>query len=154
TGPGSITAANLAAQNNMFNQLSKLSLQLGTGQVSQTYAGLGPQAGLALSLSSQLAALDGYSTTATTVNTTLTLAQSVLTQLDSAGAAVKQSVNKQSSFVLDNNGQTSTQQSAAGYLDQILSLLNTRAGDTYLFSGEAVNTPSVASTSDILNGNG
>ena len=154
TGPGSITAANLAAQNNMFNQLSKLSLQLGTGQVSQTYAGLGPQAGLALSLSSQLAALDGYSTTATTVNTTLTLAQSVLTQLDSAGAAVKQSVNKQSSFVLDSNGQTSTQQSAAGYLDQILSLLNTRAGDTYLFSGEAVNTPSVASTSDILNGNG
>jgi hypothetical protein len=55
TGPGSINAANLAAQTNIFNQLNKLSLQLGTGEVSQTYAGLGPQAGVALSLSSQLA---------------------------------------------------------------------------------------------------
>jgi hypothetical protein len=51
TGPGSITAANIAAQNNLFNQLNKLSLQLGTGEASQTYAGLGPQAGVALSLS-------------------------------------------------------------------------------------------------------
>jgi flagellar hook-associated protein 3 FlgL len=154
TGPGSINAANLAAQTNIFNQLNKLSLQLGTGEVSQTYAGLGPQAGVALSLSSQLAALSGYSTTATTVGTTLTLAQSVLTQLGDASTAVQQSVNKQNAFTLSNNGQTSTQQSAAGYLDQILSLLNTQAGDTYMFSGEAVNTPSVASSSAILNGNG
>jgi flagellar hook-associated protein 3 FlgL len=154
TGPGSINAANLAAQTNMFSQLNKLSLQLGTGEASQTYAGLGPQAGLALSLNSQLAALNGYTTTATTVGTTLTLAQSVLTQLGDAGTAIKQSVNQQNAFVLDNNGQTSTQQSAASYLDQILSLLNTQAGDNYLFSGEAVNTPSVASSSAILNGNG
>src|SRR5262249_23529249 len=89
TGPGSVTAANLVAQTNMFSQLNKLSLQLGTGEASQTYAGLGAQAGVALSLGSQLAALGGYSTTATTVSTTLTLAQSVLTELDNAGSAVK-----------------------------------------------------------------
>ena len=154
TGPGSVTAANLAAQTNMFSQLNKLSLQLGTGEASQTYAGLGSQAGLALSLSSQLAALDAYSTTGTTIGTTLTLAQSVLTQLGDAGTAVQQSVNQQTTFTLDNNGQTATQQSAASYLDQILSLLNTQAGDNYMFSGEAVDQPSVASTSDILNGNG
>jgi hypothetical protein len=95
TGPGSINAANLAAQTNMFSQLNKLSLQLGTGEASQTYAGLGPQAGLALSLNSQLAALNGYSTTATTVGTTLTLAQSVLTQLGDAGtASSNQSISK------------------------------------------------------------
>ena len=39
-------------------------------------------------------------------------------------------------------------------LDEILSLLNTQAGDNYIFSGSATNQPSVASTSDILNGNG
>ena len=154
TGPGSVTAANLVAQTNMFSQLNKLSLQLGTGEASQTYAGLGAQAGVALSLGSQLAALGGYSTTATTVGTTLTLAQSVLTELDNAGSAVKQAVSKQTQFTLNNNGQTSTQQSAASYLDQILSLLNTQAGDSYMFSGKAVNTPSVASSSTILNGNG
>jgi hypothetical protein len=98
TGPGSVTAANLVAQTNMFSQLNKLSLQLGTGEASQTYAGLGAQAGVALSLGSQLAALGGYSTTATTVSTTLTLAQSVLTELDNAGSAVKQAVSKQTSF--------------------------------------------------------
>jgi flagellin-like hook-associated protein FlgL len=154
TGPGSISAANLMAQTNMFNQLNTLSQQLGTGQASQTYAGLGSQAGLALSLSSQLSALSGYGTTATTVSTTLTLAQSVLTQLANAGSAVQQSVNQQNAFALNNNGQTATQQSAASYLDQILSLLNTQAGDNYMFSGSALNTPSVASSSDILNGNG
>jgi flagellar hook-associated protein 3 FlgL len=154
TGPGSIAAANLAAQTTMFNQLNTLSQQLGTGQASQTYEGLGSQAGLALSLGSQLSALGAYSTTATTVGTTLTLAQSVLTQLGNASSSVQQSVNQQNAFSLNNNGQTAIQQSAASYLDQILSLLNTQAGDNYMFSGSALNQPSVASTSDILNGNG
>ena len=123
TGPGSITAANLTAQTNMFNQLSTLSQELGTGQASQTYAGLGSQAGLALSLGSQLSALSAYSTTATTVGTTLTLAQSVLTQLGDAGTSVQQAVNQQNAFSLNNNGQTATQQSAASYLDQIFRCL-------------------------------
>ena len=71
TGAGSITAANIQAVNNMNQQLDKLSQELGTGQAAQTYSGLGSQAGLALALSGQLAALNGYSNTATTVGTTL-----------------------------------------------------------------------------------
>jgi len=154
TGPGSITAANLAAQTNMFNQLNTLSTELGTGQAAQTYAGLGSQAGVALSLGTQLSALDAYSTTGTTLGTTLTLAQSVLTQIGDAGTAVQQAVNQQDKFSLDNNGHTATQDSAASYLGQILSLLNTQAGDNYMFSGSAVDQPSVASTNEILDGNG
>lgn len=154
TGPGSITAANLTAQTNMFKQLNALSQELGTGDASQTYSGLGSQAGVALSLESQIAAFNAYSTTASTVGTTLTLAQSVLTQLDSARTSVQQALNQQNAFSLNGNGQTATQQQAAGYLDQILSLLNTQAGDNYMFSGSAVNQPSVASASTILNGNG
>jgi flagellar hook-associated protein 3 FlgL len=154
TGPGSITAANLVAQTNMFNQLDTLSQELGTGEAAQTYSGLGSQAGMALSLGAQLSALDGYSSTASNVGTTLTLAQSVLTQLGSVGGAVAQSVSQQGAFSLDNTGQTATQETAASYLDQILSLLNTQAGSNYLFSGSAVTQPSVASTNEILNGNG
>jgi flagellar hook-associated protein 3 FlgL len=150
TGPGTITAANLTAQNNLFNQLNTLSAQLGTGEASQTYAGLGSQAGVAASLGSQITAFDGYATTAS-VNTTLTLAQSVL---GSSGTSVAQAVSKQAAFSLDGTGQTPVQESAASYLDQIVSLLNTQAGNNYLFSGEAVTTPSVASASDILNGTG
>ena len=154
TGPGSITAANLTAQTNMFKQLNTLSQELGTGDASQTYSGLGSRAGVASSLESQIAAFNAYSTTASTVGTTLTLAQSVLTQLDSARTSVQQALNQQNAFSLNGNGQTATQQQAAGYLDQILSLLNTQAGDNYMFSGSAVNQPSVASASTILNGNG
>jgi flagellar hook-associated protein 3 FlgL len=154
TGPGSITAANLAAQTNMFNQLNTLSQQLGTGDASQTYSGLGSQADVAVSLGAQLSAIGGYSTTGTTVGTTLTLAQSVLTQLNSASGGVLQAINQQPAFSLNGNGQTPTQQSAAGYLDQILSLLNTQVGNNYMFSGSALTQQSVASASDILNGNG
>jgi len=154
TGPGSITAANVTAQTNMMSQLSTLSQELSTGQVAQTYSGLGSQAGVALALDAQLSAVNGYSNTATTVGTTLSIAQSVLTQLGSAGAAVQQAVSQQGAFSLDSTGQTATQESAASYLDQILSLLNTQVGSNYLFSGSAVNQPSVANTSAILNGSG
>jgi flagellin-like hook-associated protein FlgL len=154
TGPGSITAANVAAQTSMMNQLSTLSEELGSGQVAQTYSGLGSQAGLALALSAQLSDINGYTSSATTVGTTLTIAQSVLSQLGSAGSAVAQAVSQQGTFSLDNTGQTSTQESAASYLDQILSLLNTQVGGNYIFSGSAVNQPSVASASEILNGDG
>jgi flagellar hook-associated protein 3 FlgL len=154
TGPGSITAAAVSAQTNMSKQLDKLSEELGTGQAAQTYSGLGSQAGLALSLKGQLSAIDGYDNTATTVGTTLSIAQSVLNQIGGLGSTVEHSVAQQGAFSLDNNGQTPTQEAAASYLDQILSLLNTQVGSNYIFSGGAVNQPSVAGTDEILNGNG
>ena len=154
TGPGSITAANIAAVTNMNNQLSTLSTELGSGDAAQTYSGLGSQAGVALSLSSQLSAISGYSNAATAAGTTIGIAQSLLTQLGDSGSAVEQAVTEQGAFALNNTGQTSTQASASTELDQILSLLNTQVGGNYLFSGSAVNQPSVASMNEILNGNG
>jgi len=41
-----------------------------------------------------------------------------------------------------------------GQLDELLGLLNTQVGDNYLFSGSALNQPSVDTTDHILNGNG
>lgn len=154
TGPGSITAANVMAQNNMNNQLNTLSEQLSSGQLAQTYSDLGSQAGVTLALNAQLSAINGYSTTASTVGTTLSVGQSVLTELGSTGAAVQQSINQNAAFTLNNNGQTSTQAAAVTQLNQILSLLNTQVGDNYIFSGSATTQPSVASANEILNGNG
>lgn len=154
TGPGSITAANLAAQTNMFNQLTTLSQQLGTGDAAQTFAGLGSQAGVALELGAQLSAINGYSSTTSNVGTTLGVAQSVLTQIGGVGSGVGQTISEQGAFTLNSNGQTLTQQTAQSDLDEMLSLLNTQVGSNYLFSGSAVNEPSVASTDAILNGTG
>jgi flagellar hook-associated protein 3 FlgL len=154
TGPGSITAANITAVNNMNKQLDALTEELGTNEATQTYSGLGSQAGLALSLSQQLAAVGGYSSTATTVGTTLSVAQSVLTQLQGSSSTVEQSIGQQGTFALNGNGQTVTQAAAASQLGEILSLLNTQVGSNYIFSGSATNQPSVANVNEILNGNG
>ena len=154
TGAGSITALNIAAVNKMNDQLSQLSQELASGQAAQTYSGLGSQAGIALSLNAQLSSTNAYNDTATTVGTTLSVAQSVLTQLGSAGTSLQQSINQQGAFTLNANGQTSIQAGAITQLDNILSLLNTQVGSNYLFSGSATTQPSVASTNSILNGSG
>jgi len=154
TGPGSITAANIAAQNNMMNQLNTLGEELGTGQVAQNYSQLGPQSGLAVALGEQLSDLSGYSNTASTVGTTLTIEQSVLGQLSSASSATAQTIEQQGGFALTNTGQTTTQAAAASYLNQIVAFLNTQIGGNYMFSGSAVNQPSVVNSNEILNGNG
>ena len=154
TGPGSITAANVAAQNSMMNQLNTLAQQLGSGQAAQTYSDLQSQAGVALSLSGQLSDINGYSATAQTVGATLSVAQSALSELDGVSNSIQQTIGEQSGFTLNANGQTTTQAEAATQLGNILSLLNTQVGDNYIFSGSALNQPSVASESDILNGNG
>jgi len=154
TGPGSITASNVAAQTTMMDQLNTLGQELASGQAAQTYSGLQSQAGVALALNAQISAINGYSNTASTIGTTLSIAQSALTALDSTSSAVQKSINDPPAFSLNASGQTQTQVTAASQLDQILSLLNTQVGNNYIFSGSAVNQPSVASTSDILNGNG
>ena len=87
TGPGSITAANVLAQTNMMNSAEHAGSGIGSGQAAQTYSGLQSQAGVALWLNAQLSAITGYSNTATTVGTTLSVAQSVLTQLGTAGSS-------------------------------------------------------------------
>jgi len=154
TGPGSITATNLLAQNNMNNQLQTLAQELGTGEAATTYSGLQSQAGLAVQLNAQLAALTGYGNTTTTLNTTLGVAQTALTNISSAANDVSQAISEQAGFSIDNTGQTNVQESAATYLDQIIQSLNTQVGTTYLFSGSAADQPSTVPTSEILNGNG
>jgi len=139
---------------NLQNQLDQLSQQLGTNQKSSTYSGLDSQSGVTIGLDAQLAAINGYSNAITDVGTTLTVAQTALQQIGSAGTTVLDSINQGGSFTIDNTGQTQVQDSAASQLDQILSTLNTQSGNGYLFSGTAVNQPSVASTDAILNGNG
>ncbi len=154
TGPGSITAANVMAQSSMMNQLNTLAQELGSNQAAQTYSGLQDHAGVALSLSGQLSAINGYSATAQTVGTTLTVAQSVLTQLDDASNSLQQTIGGQTGFTLNANGQTSTQADAVTQLGNVLSLLNAQVGNNYIFSGSAPTQASVASEFDILNGNG
>jgi flagellar hook-associated protein 3 FlgL len=154
TGIGSSIAASALAQQNMQNQLDVLSRQLGTGQKAAVYSDLGSQAGITVGLDAQLSALNGFSDTNTTVTTTLGIAEATLSQIGNIGNSVQGSATQPAAFTLNATGQTALQANAAGQLDELLGLLNTQVGDNYLFSGSALNQPSVDTTDHILNGNG
>jgi flagellar hook-associated protein 3 FlgL len=149
----------LAAQNaqglaTLQNRLDELKRQLGSGQKSQNYAGLGLQAGLSVGLEAQLSALTGYGNAVSVADTNLGEAQNALSAIGSVTGSVLQGIAAPPAFSLNGSGQTVTQSAAVSQLDAILAALNSQAGGNYLFSGSATNQPAVASTDQILNGNG
>ena len=109
--------------------------------------------GVTVGLRSQIAALSSYDDTMQQVNVRLQLAQTTLTRIDDIGHSVKTSAVS-SQFAVDNSGQTDAQKSAYSSLDEIFGLLNTQAGNHYLFSGKATDQPAVDTTDHIMNGDG
>lgn len=136
---------------NINERLTNLSAQLSTGKLSQTYAGMGVNEGFAIAARAQLSNISAYTDTITSVNVNIGIENTALQSLvnsrntvQNAAASTAQNIN--------SNGQTMGQQTALSQLTSMLDVLNTQSGNRYLFSGTAVNTPSVASVSDILNG--
>jgi len=60
----------------------------------------------------------------------------------------------QANGVSNGSGALVAQQTGQSSLDQLLALLNAQAGDRYLFSGRATNTPAVETLDHIMNGDG
>ena len=133
------------------NQLTTLQSQLTTGKKSTTYAGLGVNEGFAIAARSQLAEISAFTDTATNINTNIGIANTGLQSLVDIGSTIQNSANS-SSQALNSAGQTIGQQNATSQLSTALGILNTQSGNRFLFSGSAVNTPSVASLDDIING--
>jgi len=138
---------------NLQAQLVKLQTELGTGEVSQDFAGIGDNRGLAIVLQGQLSSVSNFDNVIGAVNVRLSGAQQALTAIDSATNVVRSAVVN-SRFVLDQSGQTTDQGTANGQLQLVLDALNTQIGNNFIFSGSASNTPAVASLNQILNGNG
>jgi flagellar hook-associated protein 3 FlgL len=138
---------------NIKNQLNSLQVQLATGEKSTTYSGMGTGEGFAIAARAQLSNITGYQTTITNAGTTITAANTALQALSSTSSNVETSANS-GSQTLNSNGQTAGQVTAISQLSSMLSILNTQAGNGYIFSGAATDTPSVATADAILNGNG
>ncbi len=134
-------------------RLDDLQRQLGTGEKSIDYAGLGAQRALAVGLQAQLDAAGGFADTITLVQTRLSLAQTSLTGIYQSTQSVKHALVQQS-FILGQGGQTIDQQSALGQLDMILAALNTQDGTGYIFSGLSPDRPAVETLDHILSGSG
>jgi flagellin-like hook-associated protein FlgL len=137
----------------MRAQLGDLQRQLATGRKSVDYAGVGPNRGLTVGLRSQLAAIGGYGETITHLGVRIDLAQKTLDRVRAIGSETKATLLP-AAFNIDGDGQTTAQKSAQLALGELLALLNTRAGDRYLFSGAGVDRPAVDTLGRILDGEG
>lgn len=133
------------------NQLSNLSTELSSGVKSTNYAGMGVSEGFAIAARSQLANISAFTDTMTNVNTVISAVNTSLQSISSTTGNV-QSAAAASPQNLTSTGQTIGQQNAASDLSAIVGILNTQVGNRYIFSGNAINTPAVASAEDILNG--
>jgi len=138
---------------NIKNQLNTLQVQLATGEKSTTYSGMGTGEGFAIAARAQLANITGYQNTITNVGTTISVENTALQALATSSSNVETAANSGSQTV-NSNGQTAGQVTATSQLSSMLSILNTQAGNGYVFSGAATNTPSVATADAILNGSG
>ena len=138
---------------NLNDQLTTLSAQLTTGKKATTYAGMGVNEGFAIAARAQLSNISAFADTMTKINTTISVANTALQALVNIGGQV-QNAAAASSQALNSSGQSIAQQNAAAQLGTMLGILNTQSGDRYIFSGAAIDTPSVADADVILNGSG
>jgi flagellin-like hook-associated protein FlgL len=138
---------------NLRAQLDDLTRQLASGKLATTYAGQGPDRGFALSLRAQVSLIDAYKDTANNVNTRLSVVNLALQGMVDIGKSVKSAATT-ATVVLNDSGQTSGQITAQAAFANAVSLLNSQAGDRYLFSGRTTDRPATASADVMLNGNG
>src|SRR5271154_3063734 len=137
------------AVQNLNTQLTNLSTQLATGEKSTTYSGMGSNEEFAIAARSQLSNISAFTNTITNVNTNIDAANTalqsfsnIITTVQGDAATTPQNLN--------NTGQTIGQQNALSEFSSLAGILNTRAGDRFLFWGSATNPPAVADPDTIL----
>ena len=111
SGVGARSHATVQSLVEMRRQLDELQRQLGSGKKANTYAGLGLDSGLTVSLRSRLSTISGYADAMTTIGVRIDLAQTTLTRL----ARDRQAGEEPSLLnpaVIVAGGQTATQEAA------------------------------------------
>jgi len=135
-------------------QLDDLARQLATGKKSDTYSGLGIDRGLSLSLRSSLSRIGVYENAIQTVGVRVSLMNTSVDRIRELGQETRSDMRMPMPYELGSDDQTAEQHLAAIRLDEVLNLLNGRAGDRYLFSGRATDTRATALPDAIINGDG
>ncbi len=126
-------------------QLDTLAEQASSGNVSQTYSGLGANALTALDLNAEIAQNNTYTANITSANTNIGITQTVMNQLSSIASGI--------SSQLDNITGTSISTlatQAQNDLQQVANLLDTQSGSNYIFAGQDTSNPPVPDPGNIL----
>ncbi len=153
----SITSVNFGSSllglsvQNINKELAELSTELSTGKKSTDYAGMGVGEGFAVAARAQLSDISAFSTTISNVTTIIGTGNTALQGVNDAAVELHKNALT-SSQDLTAAGQTVGQVNARAELTSIVGMLNTQAGDRYLFSGSAIDKPAVITADDMLNG--
>ncbi len=149
TGVGyGFTAQLIANAANIHQQFNTLTEQASTGQVADTYAGLGGGAGVSLDLNPQLSTLQAHKSDIDRVSGNMQVAQSATTQLQQIGATFVAAIPNLNG--LNPSEVDSVAANARAALSQVADLLNTKNGDVYVFAGQDTANPPVPDSGSIL----
>src|ERR1700722_14742853 len=141
--------ANLISDSATVKQnLDNLTIQISTGLVSNTYAGLGSGAAVSLNLEPQIAALTTWQNNINQAASSMQVTQTAMTQMQQIAANfLAQTGNLEGS---DASEVDSVAASARQALMQVADLLDTQDGNAYVFSGQDSGNPPVPQPNSIL----
>lgn len=135
----------------MQSQMADLNRQLTTGLKSDSYAGLGTDRNLVLSLKGQVSAYDSYAKTIATTQLRIKTMSDTLTRVNDIARGM-QTDGLTADFDLVNGSQTAQQTGAAMNLDELVSLMNLSVEDRQLFGGRDTQSTPVVLPDLMLNG--
>jgi flagellar hook-associated protein 3 FlgL len=149
TGDYSTLGLLIADNASVKTQLNKLTDQIASGYVADSYGGLGASAQTALDLSPQLNTLTNEQTVINSVTGQMDITQNALSQIYSIASSFAAQTDNLNG--IDPAAVDSVAASAKSALQQVTSLLDTTDGGNYVFAGTDANNPPVPNPSDILN---
>jgi flagellar hook-associated protein 3 FlgL len=120
----------------MQSQGAALEEQIASGQKSQTYAGIAPQAAQVISLQATQSLQQGYIDTIGTVNTRLQTMSLAMQNIASIASSFQATL---ANSAFSPNG-ANVQQTAQQLLVELGSYMNTQDGSRYVFSGNQTST--------------
>jgi flagellar hook-associated protein 3 FlgL len=146
---GGGVAAELTGQSNQIKtQMDKLLEQASTGIVSQTYAGLGANASISLSVEPEIAQQQAYNDNINAASTQMQVTQTALSQISSIAStfyADCDSLNSVDPTAMDNVASNAQQA-----LQEVASLLDSTDGSNYVFAGTDSATAPITDPNSIL----
>lgn len=135
----------LASQQAEYGTLQQ---QTATGKLATSYAELGPMSGQVVDLTATTGRLDAYGQAIATAQGKAAVMQNALTQLNTVASKMAAAA-----LTLSGSGTAgsveSVAQEARQALSQVVSLLNTRSGSDYVFSGADTANPPVPSPDSV-----
>ncbi len=133
----------------IHGRLDKLTNQVSTGLVGDTYAGLGTGAPVSLDLRPQIATLQAWQNNVDAATGQMSVAQTALTGIQSIAASFYAQLNNVQGVA--SSEIDSIAANARDALGQVASLLDTQDGGVYVFAGQDTANPAVPDPDSIAN---